>query len=742
MERALLVAVRFHEGRYHGAGGWPPAPARLFQALLAGTARGAAVPASARDALEWLEGLPPPAIAAPRGRQGEDYTVYVPNNDLDAALSKKNASYMEDAVASIRIGKTVCPVLFDAAVPVLYCWSFDGDEAPAAELCEAASQLYQLGRGIDMAWADAAVLDPDEARRRLSNHGGIVYCPSAGGEGLHLLCPRPGTERSLAARFDGMRTRFRRSGSNRKPVHVFVQPPKPLLANVAYNAPPVRLAFALRRGDARGSFAPRRLSEAAALVAEVRDRTAQRLCEAMTAQTGDVDRYLIGRGATDADKAARVRIVPLPSIGHAHADMAIRRLAVHVPQSCPLRADDLAWAFAQVALADGDGVVHAELQRMDDDAMAARYERRGRCWRSVTPLALTSARRRRIDPARTTEEAKGAAERAREESRAVHAVRQALRHAGVHGLPAEVHVQREPFDSHGERAEAFAAGTRFPGGALWHATMTFAEPVAGPLLLGDGRYLGLGLMRPIDPMPGVLAFAIESGLADDADPAEVARAVRRAMLARMQATLPRGQPLPRYVSGHEDDGGPARSGTHCHIAIAFDPPRRRLLFIAPHRLQRGNVRWRDVRNDHAEVERALKGMTELRAGRAGRLALSPLAPDASNDPLFASSRAWESVTDYRVTRHRRSLPDEEALRADVLAELRRIGWPAPASAEVLSARRGPRGGLSGRLRLTFAAAREGPLVIGRTSHRGGGLFEAPRGAGRNAPGMSDDGWRL
>ena len=36
MERALLVAIRFHEGRYHGAGGWPPAPARLFQALMAG----------------------------------------------------------------------------------------------------------------------------------------------------------------------------------------------------------------------------------------------------------------------------------------------------------------------------------------------------------------------------------------------------------------------------------------------------------------------------------------------------------------------------------------------------------------------------------------------------------------------------------------------------------------------------------------------------------------------------------
>ncbi len=735
MERALLVAVRFHEGRYHGAGGWPPAPARLFQALLAGTARGAAVPAETREALEWLERLPHPAIAAPCVRQGQSYTGYVPNNDLDAALSGKNAPDMEKAVASIRIGKTVHPVLFDAAAPVLYCWSFDGDEAPTAALCEAARQLYQLGRGIDMAWADAAVLDPDEARRRLSDHSGIVYRPSAGGGAhLHLLCPQPGTERSLAARFDGMRTRFRRSGSNRKPVRVFVQPPKPLLVNVAYNAQPVRLVFELRRRDARGGFAPRRLSEAAALVAEVRDRAAQLLCKALPAQSGDVERYLIGRGATEVDKAARVRIVPLPSIGHAHADMAIRRLEVHVPQSCPLRADDLAWAFAQAAWSDRDGMVRTELQRVEDDTMAAHYERHGGCWRSVTPLALTSARRRRTDPARTKEKPKGAAERAHEESRAVHAVRQALRHAGVGSLPAEVRVQREPFDSHGKRAEAFAAGTRFPEGALWHVSITFAEPVAGPLLLGDGRYLGLGLMRPSDPIPGVLAFAIASGLADNADAAEVARAARRAMLARMQATLPRGQPLPRYVSGHEDDGNPARDGAHRHIAIAFDPSRRCLLFIAPSRLQRGSVTWQDIRNDHAAVERALEGMTELRAGRSGRLTLSPLALDADSDPLFASSRMWENMTDYCVTRHRRKLTDEEALRADVLAELRRISWPTPAAAEVLSARRGPRGGLSGRLRLTFAAAQEGPLVIGRTSHKGGGLFGPSCGAGAERAG--------
>ena len=680
MARALLVAVRFHEGRYHGAGGWPPAPARLFQALMAGAARGVSVPGATLDALEWLEGLPPPVIAAPHGAPGQGYTGFVPNNDLDAALSGKNAPDIEDAVASIRVGKTVRPILFDAAAPVLYCWPFDGDDERATALCDAAARLYQLGRGIDMAWADAAVLDPDDARKRLSDHSGIVYRPSAGsGSDRDLLCPQPGTGRSLKARFDGMRNRFRSGGSNRKPIRVFVQPPKPLLTSVAYNAPPDRLVFSLREGDARAGFAPRRLSEAAALVAEARDQAAKRLCDAAPARADDVARYLIGRGATDADKAARVWIVPVPSIGHPHADMMVRRLAVYVPQSCPLRADDLAWAFAQVAWTDSDGVVVSELQRADDDdAMAKRYENIGRRWRSVTPLALAAARRRRIDPARASEEAKGAAERAREESRAAHAVHQALRHAGVRVSPAAVHVQREPFDGHGERADSFSAGTRFPKESLWHVAATFAEPVAGPLLLGDGRYLGLGLMRPDAPMQGVLAFAIEAGLADDADPALVAHAARRAMLARVQATLPRAQRVPTYASGHEDDGNPARSGTHRHIAVVPDLPRRRLLFVAPSNLQRSGVNWRDVRADHAGVERAIEGMTVLRAGRAGRLVLAPLALDTESDPLFAPARVWESMSDYRVTRHRRRLSDEEALTADVAAELERVGWPVPA----------------------------------------------------------------
>ena len=728
MSQALLLAVRFHEGRYHGVGDWPPAPARVFQALAAGAARGAAIPSRARAALEWLERLPPPVIAAPRGVPGQDRTAFVPNNDLDAELAKGQDPELTAAVAAIRVGKRIRPFLFDVETPFLYCWRAAEAGEDARALCELATGLYRLGRGVDVAWAEAVALDADEAEKRMSAHPGILYTPSAGtGAETNLLCPRDGSMDSLAVRFDGTRNRFRRGGSNRKPVCVFVQPPKPVLANIAYNAPPRRLLFDRRTGGGRAEFAVCRLSGAGAFVEYVRDRAAEQLSRAAPELRETVERYLIGRGATGKDKADRAHIVPIPSVGHEHADMSIRRVAVYAPRSGSLNPEDLAWAFAQVSWYDEDGVIKSELQTTDDETMAKRFERAGRRWQSVTPLALPRARRRRIDPARRIGEAKDGAERAAEEARAAAAVHQALRHAGVRAVVEHVHVQREPFGRRGARAEDFAAGARFPKTSLWHASIVFAEPVdpgGRPLVLGDGRYLGLGLMLADDPPCDTAVFAVTGGLAGGARPAEVARAARRAMIARAQLAAGAGKPLPIYITGHDEDGSPDGGGAHRHIAVVADLPRRRILFVPPGLLRRGGPPRRETAEDCRLLAEALKGMDVLRAGAAGKLALAPTTPDPENDPLFAPACIWKSVTDYDVARHLRRASPEDALKADVAAELLRCGWPRADTIEVLAARRGPRGGLSGRLRLTFRAAQPGPLIIGRTAHKGGGLFAA------------------
>ena len=681
------------------------------------------MPAPAQAALDWLQTLSPPVIAAPRGTPGQAYLSYVPNNDLDVELPGRRH---EEAVARTRVGKRIRPTLFDAAAPIVYCWSAEeevgDDHAPALRVL--ADGLYQLGRGPDMAWADAALLDADDAERRILGHGGVVYRPAEhGARGRHLLCPGPGTRQSLTVRFEGTRTRFRVDGAGRRAVRAFVQPPRPRFRQVAYGALPHRLVFELRKPGARAAYAGWGLPGAAELVQSARDKAAGRLQAAVPELGDSVERYLIGRGAGEADKASRAQIVPLPSVGHEHVDLLIRRLEIRVPQTCPLAPEDIAWAFSQVDWMDDDGEVVRELHRVEPDRMVSRFEERARRWRSVTPLALPRARRRRIDPGRRGEEAKNGAERAAEEARAVAAVRHALRHSDIAVPAAKVRVQREPFERHGDRAERFAPATRFRKETLWHAAITFTAPVSGPLLLGDGRFVGLGLMHPDDEqVRSVSAFAVVGGLAADAEPWVVAHAARRAMMARVQARLPRGGTLPAYVSGHLQNGSPAGDGRHRHMAVVADLPRWRLLYVAPSEMQRGGVRWRDIEALQRLVTGALEGMDELRAGAAGRLKLAPAAVDRDSDALFGPARVWESVTVYDVTRHHRRAGDGDAIRMDVENELDRCGWPRPESIAVLAVRRGPRGGLSGRLRLTFRTAQAGPLLIGRTAHKGGGLF--------------------
>ena len=74
---------------------------------------------------------------------------------------------------------------------------------------------------------------------------------------------------------------------------------------------------------------------------------------------------------------------------------------------------------------------------------------------------------------------------------------EALRHAGVHTSPSSIHVQREPLHRRGVRAELFADGSRFSRLAMWHVELRFSTAIAGPVLIGDGRFCGLGLMAPV-----------------------------------------------------------------------------------------------------------------------------------------------------------------------------------------------------------------------------------------------------
>ena len=732
MEWSLLIAVRFYEGRYHGQevrfngpDGWPPSPSRLFQALVAGAARGAKLLAEDELALKQLETLGAPIIAAPAARTGQFYKTYVPNNDLD--------KYSGDLgkIGKIRTPKKIRPYIFDAETPLMFIWSLrneTADENHARTICQIAKRLYQLGRGVDMAWACAELLDAGEVEIRLARHGGVVHRPSKGGTGNVLLCPTKGSFTSLKKRYDLNRTRFTYIREGRKFQQLFSQPPKARFVKVAYDTPFQHFLFEIRADKHDESFVPWPSTKAVELVVFLRDGAAGRLKEALPGRTGEINRVLIGREATEADKSSRVRIVPLPSIGHTQADQAIRRVLVEVPPNCPLRADDMAWAFSGLEkIAPATGEILWNLVRAEERGMLAHYgfgdSKQNVChvWRTITPAALPvmpaspSGRRRRGGAS--------GAKRSANMGNAAFAVMQALRHTGVSVPVKSLRVQREPFDHKGTRAEEFAT-RRFAALGLHHVEITFEQAVPGPLVIGNGRYLGLGLMAPQkDILDSVLVFSVapETNIATH-DAASLLHAARRALMALSRDD---NGHVPRLFSGHEREGAPARSGGHDHVFLATDDADRdgcidRLIVAAPWAC---DLTTKANRKDRACFDRVSRKLTYVRAGRLGVLKLGPACALVDGDPLVGPACAWESRTAYRPTRHAGRGKDlDSAVVRDVIAECERRGLPKP-EVELLELHAGPKGGnLSARFLLYFAVAIKGPIILGLDSHKGGGLF--------------------
>jgi CRISPR-associated protein Csb2 len=287
-----------------------------------------------------------------------------------------------------------------------------------------------------------------------------------------------------------------------------------------------------------------------------------------------------------------------------------------------------------------------------------------------------------------------------------------------------VHVQREPFEAHGARAERFAEGTRFVKESLWHVELELDREIEGPLVLGDGRFLGLGVMAPKIER-GVFALQIEAGIPSDVDTTSLARALRRAVMARAQAVLGvRGEgELPAYFHGHAPSGEPLRADRSTHLAFSVDVEGSRLLIVPPHVLDRWDRPFREAVQHLETLERALDGFITLRAGTAGVLSLrsAPLSP---SDPLLCSSRVFRSASDYVVSRHAKRSSAEEAVVIDIRRECERRKLPMPDAVRVKSVRGVSGVGVVARVELTFAVAVRGPILLGKTRYLGGGLFRA------------------
>ena len=481
--------------RWHGNADWPPSPFRLFQALVAGAYggrwHGEGNEQECDAAFSWLESLPPPVIGKPAKRDARSVQYYVPNNDLDAVGGDPRRT------ASIRTPKLLRSMMFDAPPSFVFAWRFEGDDASPKTLVCLCERLHTFGRGLDAAYATARIADPAEIDRELSDYSLRRCEPSeeVGGGEAELPCPEPGSLRSLQRRFRDTQERLSDVVVDGRRAIRFRQPVKARFRTVAYGVPPARLVFDLLELAETGRLYPVRLELAAPLAVAVRDLTFTRLSSAM-GRTAEFERIILGRGYDDRLRQSRVRFIPLPSIGAKHTDPSIRRVLIELPPECPVEATDLRWALAGQKLPalfstrDGEKPAVARLVESAGNDMLWQYGIGGKpCdrWRTVTPAVLPI----RLRPGRHA-----GSERREFEEMAALSIADAIRHAQIGTSVAEVGIQREPFMSRGKRADAFDRN-RFEVARLRHVELLLREPCSGPLLLGDGRWIGLGLLSPV-----------------------------------------------------------------------------------------------------------------------------------------------------------------------------------------------------------------------------------------------------
>lgn len=476
----LDIHVTFTAGHFHGFE-WPPAPARLFQALVAGTHRGAhgLLHADIRDrALEWFESLPAPAIAAISTAPARGLiTNYVPNND-----DGQTADFREHVKAAKPLRLHPLP----AECRVTYRWEFTPDDNSGrhADVVSAmASLVTYLGRTVDLVYARGEVhtaapnVPPDGRKLWLPREapGGAWMTPIPG---FLALCHR----------------RYPRSVSEEPPDFTNSKQVSYADSTATMDEVPSALFELLRLNGSRMRFDPRRLREPAGMVRHVFTRW---LGEnpAMREHYGAdrIARLLLGHlhaGESGPSQGGHFATVPLPSMNADFtADGEIRRVLL---LGCGTRNEedralftDLVRGIDGMELQDSGriiGTLHTVNSAAEADTLA-RWKTLGgspaKIWRTVTPIILTGHPRN----GRSLEMC--LAKALHQQSIPAEAIESLATYAGpiVPKCPAarEFHV-----------ADYLKTTRRV------HAEIIFREPINGPLVIGRGRFAGFGLLLPVD----------------------------------------------------------------------------------------------------------------------------------------------------------------------------------------------------------------------------------------------------
>ncbi len=524
-----------HNNRQRGE--WPPHPARLFSALVATWAEDGHAQEE-QDALKWLESQGPPAIAASAAVPRRVVSHFVPINDtsivsgvwqgrkaskihellkkLDEELvlshgeETKKVSKFQRRIAKERqvesqvsrgdktnpyTGVQMMPDqrgkkerFFPSFTPddarITYVWDSIVSKDTVETLDQLLSRVTRLGHSSSLVSC------------RVTSALAAVTCTHVPGNGTERLrVVSQGQTAELQRQYalhQGERPRSLSYTDVRYSTNIGIKESEPVLQS---NTAGEWIVFEFEP-NSRFFSSTRAVDLASAMRGAILKYAEEPVPEEISGHRRD------GK-PTDAPHMA---YLPLPHIGFEYADGRLLGIALSVPNSLPdevrrsvYRAVGI-WeqSAAQLRLTLGrQGAIQMTRLRSPSDLVGLRpsvWNRRSYRWVSATPIAL---------PKHPGNLGGGTvAARTKAWKLAEKQVMAACVHVGL-PEPLTVEVALSPLIVGSKPAWRFPSFSQKGRDGdvvrrqLVHASLTFEHAVEGPLMLGTGRFVGLGLMRPM-----------------------------------------------------------------------------------------------------------------------------------------------------------------------------------------------------------------------------------------------------
>lgn len=460
----LVLEGRFVGGSYGGIE-WPPSPFRLLQAIVAGN-RSADAPG-----LDWLERQAPPLILASDEPATVHFRRAIPNN------ADPRKPHTASSMRAIRL-RRIEPE--KQALCYLFPLRTADDHDAARDLISSAEGVHTLGSGEDMCVMHGRITSAAPQ----SDAGTHLWLPQArvtasvrcAGEVL-LRVPTAGSLTSLEQRFQAFQRRLHAGAEG------FARPvTAPALHRViAYRVSEFTprsayVAFRLLQTD---SDSPGRFhAEDAVVVAGMLRHAAMRLAESHAPELAD---FSAGHAAAD-DADCRLSWVPVPSVGHRHADGQIRRAlwlarAADADRLGTLAAGIPATGLSLIDQNSGECVARALPVDASEEAVLGHIDGPAREWRSITPVILPGDY---------------GGGNLRVMTRLIH---KAVREAGIDvGLIENIEFSKTGFLPQAPRiSEVRLKDWKARNLILYHVRLRFTRALHGPIVLGRGRHYGLGM---------------------------------------------------------------------------------------------------------------------------------------------------------------------------------------------------------------------------------------------------------